>query len=182
METEARAVGNPKVDVGDVYEFPVSADLHGFVQVAGVYKPGIYFFLVFEDLLSDQEDRDLRKIVNGPIAFAGIAMDAKIYVGDWQRVGSTPLPDKVPFPAYRVCIGGPDNVYVEDTFETRRRRATPEEARTLKNRSVATPAVLELALKSLYGEAPWKEQFRKYQPDWEHTVDRVFSAEQPDEQ
>jgi hypothetical protein len=94
-------------------------------------------------------------------AFVAETSDAKIWNGDWPKVGNI-NPDSLRFflPAYKVTIGSIDNWQVESYDGKRHRPAKPWELDTLQFRTIISPIRLQKALRALHGAGPWNEVFR----------------------
>lgn len=86
-------------------------------------------------------------------------MDALLYHGDWPIVASTPAASDIPLPAYRVAVGSPPTMMVEDYSGERIRPATTAESESLPFRTVVAPVILEHALRAHCGMRPWDTRY-----------------------
>lgn len=150
-----------KISVGDVFQIPIDSARVGYGQV--VLRPeknvkGVLFICVYAETTRPDEAPKIRQIVQSDILLAGNTFDAKLNNGDWPIVGN--LTENLPtiaLPNYKYGMG--DEAVVETLDRTRRRRATPEEERSLPFRSFTAPIGFELALKAIGGVGEWRDDF-----------------------
>jgi hypothetical protein len=89
-------------------------------------------------------------------------------------LGHRPVSEQTPLPAFKVAIGGPEDMYVEDFSGQKRRPATHAEAEILPYRTVVAPVRLERALRAKFGLAPWLEAYSDLAPNETMTTARLF--------
>lgn len=153
-----------RLRVGDVFVIPLDVDHNGFGQVVARYLAGSVYIAIFETISSGEVFPPLADIVSAHVAFLALSHDAKIRVGDWSIIGNAPVSKKIPFPAYKEMVGGPERVDVVDYTGKKRRRATRAETERLPNRTLVAPMLLEKALLAAQGLSPWVEEFATLRP------------------
>ena len=160
--------------VGDVFTVPLDEQRHGFGQVVATYKKHGHYFAIFDKAYTTSWEPVPGDIAVDRIALLALSFDAKIHVGDWKIVGNAPVVDNLPLPAYKVAIGTPDEVYVEDYSGQRQRRATRSEVDLLPYRTFVAPVRLENAFRALHGLAAWVAAFDGLVPNELTTTKRLF--------
>jgi hypothetical protein len=164
-----------RLKTGDVFVVPLGDGRAGVGQVVGSYGKDAYFFAIFDAAFpADEVERRANEVVREPVLFVALSMDAKIHAGHWTVVGSSPVPEHVPLPAYKEAVGSPTQFDVVDYAGSRRRPATQVEAATLPNRKVVAPVRLEKALRASKGLEPWLEIFDELRADHLITTADVF--------
>ena len=163
-----------KLHVGDAFSIPLDERRFGLGQIVETYGRDAYFFAVFEDVFVDGEYIDLAEAVRRPVVLLALSLDAKIAAGDWVILGSQPVADSMPLPAFKEMVGTPDRVDVVDYSGRRRRRARGEEAEWLPNRKIVAPVRLEKALKAKHGLEPWNDAYAALEPSLVGTTARFF--------
>ncbi len=159
--------------VGEVFVIPVGDGRGGIGQVVATYGVAGYYFAVFDAVVPlDVAHREGVQAITAPILLLALSMDAKLYVGDWERIGVRPVSAEIPFPAYKEAVGTPDNIQVVDYSGRHRRPATASEAESLPNRKVVAPVRLERALRAHLGLEPWTASLLELCP-----LGRATSAE-----
>ncbi|MCA0295238.1 MAG: immunity 26/phosphotriesterase HocA family protein [Actinobacteria bacterium] len=98
MATLATALGTEGVGVtvklrdGDVFSIPLGDGRAGLGQIVGHYGTSAYFFAIFESVLPEQEiPIKFQDLLSGPVKLLALSMDAKLHVGDWKVVATTPI-------------------------------------------------------------------------------------------
>jgi hypothetical protein len=163
--------------VGDLFAIPIDVGLWGIGQVVESFMNS-YYLAIYEGVETDIDDGvDLEAAIRRPLVFLALALDAKIYVGDWPIVGHTAVPKGIPFPAFKVSMGAPENVQVIDYLDRRRRKATPAESALLPDMSFVAPVRIEKALKAKYGLLPWNAAYAALEPSPATTTGRMFPSE-----
>lgn len=164
-----------KIIVGDVFIVPTGDGRAGVGQVVGLYGKSSYYFAIFDAVfpLEVTAERAIEALMS-PVLFLALSSDAKIYAGHWTVVTRTAVHAAVRLPAYKVGVGGPENMHVEDYSGTRRRLATRAETNFLQYRSTVAPVRLEMALRAHLGLEPWHQEFDELKPDWVITTSAFF--------
>ncbi|MBH0108570.1 hypothetical protein I6E81_00130 [Salinibacterium sp. NG22] len=164
-----------EIVVGDVFIVPTGDGRAGVGQVVGLYGTSSYYFAIFDAVLPLEvaAERAIEALMS-PVLFLALSLDAKIYVGHWTVVTRTAVHAAVRLPAYKIGVGGPQNMHVEDYSGTRRRLATRAEINFLQYRSTVAPVRLEMALRAHLGLAPWHTEFDELKPDWVITTSAFF--------
>ena len=85
------------------------------------------------------------------------------------------MSEQMPLPAFKVAVGGPEDMYVEDFSGQKRRPAGQSEAELLPYRNVVAPVRLEKALRAKHGLEPWVEAYTDLAPTEGTTTARLFS-------
>jgi len=155
-----------RLKVGDVFTVPVGDGRAAIGQIVGVYGKRAYYFAIYAAVfpLEESESR-VERALQGRLLFMALSMDAKIYVGDWIVLGSAPVDEAIPLPAYKEAVGWPIRYDVVDYSGKRRRKATKAEAASLPNRTVVAPVRLEIALRADLGLEPWVEELDELRAD-----------------
>ena len=150
---------------GDVFVVPLGDGRAGVGQIVGRYRKVYYYMAIFDQVVPDtQADLSgLLPLTAESIVLLALTLDGKLYARHWSVVGSAPVTDLVPFPAYKEAVGFPPKYEVVDYSGERRRRATPREEEDLPYRAVVAPALLEMALKARLGLGPAHESFGQLQ-------------------
>lgn len=153
------AVANLKV--GDVFTIPLGDGRFGLGQAVDVGPHDSVYMVVFDAVVADEtEIGDLAEFVaTADFRLAAWAGSELVEIGRWKVLGRVPAREDFPRPAFKVAIGGPGNIHVEDWGMTRRRPATAEEAARLPLRSLFSAMSVENALKGLLGLGPWREAY-----------------------
>ena len=158
-----------------MFSIPIGDVRIGVGQVVAVYGNSAYYFAVFDWSASADDAVDVDAGLSSRLLFLALSMDAKLHAGHWQVVSNREVSPSIPLPAYKVAIGGPTDMFVEDYSGQRRRRATKSEAEILPFRKVVAPVRLEKALRAKHGMEPWQEAYTDLAPDAELTSARLFS-------
>ena len=164
-----------EIVVGDVFIVPTGDGRAGVGQVVGLYGKSSYYFAIFDAVLPLEVAAErVMEALTSPVLFLALSLDAKIYAGHWTVVTRTAVHAAVRLPAYKVGVGGPENMHVEDYSGTRSRPATRAEINFLQYRSTVAPAILEGALRAYLGLEPWHPEFDELKPDWVITTSAFF--------
>jgi hypothetical protein len=162
----------PRIRVGDVFLLPLDESQCQIGQVVGTYLSA--FYLAVFDRLTEPSAPSVDEALRSGVILLALALDAKLSLGHWPIVTNRPVPDDVKLPAYKVAIGSPDEIYVEDFTGTRRRLATPQEVNLLRHRSVTAPIRLEKAARARLGLETWRDDYQDLIPDEAQTTDALF--------
>jgi hypothetical protein len=145
-------------------------------QVIARYHRDGYFVAVFAGEFSLAEPPIPADAVSGETILVGLTFDAKISNGDWPMLGDAPVREDVPLPAYKVAIGHPEKIEIEDYSGTRSRPATTSELGTVPHRMLVSPMLLELGAKAHYGLAHSLPHLADLVPNEDTSSQRLFSA------
>jgi Immunity protein 26 len=146
-----------RIRIGDVFQIPVSETQIGFGQVVAQNKP-IYYMIAFDFISDGKSAVNIEDVVNAPMIFAGNFFDGLFRTGDWKVVGNVNVKiEVVPFPCFKIYMEGKD--YVESWDGTRRRLATPEEAKLLDNSTNYSALWLQEAVQAYFGAIPNDRQY-----------------------
>lgn len=164
-----------RLRVGDVFTLPINEEALGVGQVVGSHGNDAYFFAVFADPASPNlSTDDLVSRATGPVLFLTLSFDALVHVGDWKVVGSAPVDDAIPLPAYKEEVGTGGAFDVVDHSGRRRRPATPDEVRQLSYRKLVAPIRVARALRASHGLEPWLGAFDSLRVDEDSNEKRYF--------
>ena len=154
-----------KTKLGDIFRIPLSEDESGFGQIVADDSEGILLMVLFDYKAKNCDSPELTDIVASEPLFISDSVDAKLWHGDWPIIGNMP-PDlkRFPLPNHRVDIYY-GVTYVESYYGDRRRPATAEEFRKLKDQTSEAPIHLENALKAYYGFIEWDDSFDELTAD-----------------
>jgi len=141
---------------GDVFTIPLGDGRFGLGQAVDVGRHDSVYMVVFDAVLADESEIvDLAELVaTAKFLLATWASSVQVEIGRWKVLGRVPAREDFPRPAFKVAIGGPRNVHVEDWAMMRRRPATPEEVARLPFRSSFSAMAVESALKGVLGLGP----------------------------
>lgn len=148
---------------GDVFMIPLGDGTHGLGQVAGHWNEELYL-VIYEGRVERSDARP--ELVVGARPFLGaLSFDAKLLNGEWPvigRVGET-LPS-LAHPVFRVMQSG--EPYIESRDRSLYRPARGDEFARLQFRSVASPQVIEDAVKAHFGLDQWFPGYDRYLYDY----------------
>lgn len=148
-----------RISVGDVFTIPVDDRRVGIGQVFAIYEKKSYFMAVFDRVVAVESLPEvMTEALGDPVVFVTCSFDARFIRGGWKVIANSPVSPSIPFPAYRELYGL-SRVMVVDYSGTRKRKATPQEAEELSDRTMVTPIVLERALRAHVGLEPWLDAF-----------------------
>jgi len=164
-----------KLKTGDVFAVPIHETRVGVGQIVATYGKDAYYFAIFDVVAPDSASIDLEQATHGRLMFLALSLDAKFAAGHWSVVGTRPVRDGIPLPAFKEVVGGPERVDVVDFSGERRRRAQPAEAELLPNRKIVAPVRLEKALRAKHGLERWTEAYSELAPNETMTTERLFS-------
>ena len=145
-----------RIRPGDLFSIPLEAKGFGVCQV--VITNGVMFVLIFKGPLTALDEFQSRRALREDPVLVGWTVDALIYHGRWQRIGTAPIDwSRVPLPSYQVLIDGVPCVV--DTDGRRSRPATEEEIAKLSHRTTVAPIRFENALRAIHGLEPWRPEY-----------------------
>lgn len=154
-----------RVRVGDVVTIPLDRDRVALAQVVGAYKKGTYYFAVFDRTCHPTDTVCFDAALDSDVCLLALSMDAKIFNGDWPKVGHRDVDlERIPFPAYIEGTPPSGSYDVVDYAGNERRPATDEDIRDLRSRKVIAPVRLEKAARALSGLEPWDNMYDDLRP------------------
>lgn len=143
--------------VGDVFLIPLDETSCVGGQVISIRDENEFYLAVFGQRLS-KDETDPETATSGAPKLLGLSFDAKLWHGHWPIIGN--LIEKVgayPQPNYKVRIAGVLSFESRDATVTR--PITDEEAKILEYRGVSDAAVIENAIKAIFGIGEWSEHY-----------------------
>lgn len=161
--------------LGDVFSIPIDENRVGIGQVVARYGESSYYFAVFDWAGPADDEGRVDVALSSRLLFLALSFDAKLYVGHWKVLTNRPVADSIPLPAYKVAMGRPTDMVVEDYSGLKTRPATEVEADLLPYRKTVAPVRLEKALRAKHGLGPWVEAYTDLAPDDVLTSKRLFS-------
>ena len=165
-----------KIQVGDVFQVPLNEQLTAYGQVVGTYLTA-YYYAFFESTSAPEDVVLPEAVVKSEVTLLGLSLDAALFHERWRIIGNAPVSPAVHLPAYKVVVGTPNNVVIEDYSAKRTRPATQREMESLTHRTIVSSAVLENALRATHGLEPWIEAFDHLKPNEERAAVRFFPPE-----
>lgn len=153
---------NPKLREGDVFAIPLSDDRVTVGQSVCHDGAGIHFLAAFGGSFESMTDIDIDAAIAESIVFLALSADALVYHGRWPVIGTRPVQDDLPFPAYKV--GTLDGVLLMDYRGERSRNATSAEAAEFPYSVTVAPIRLQRALQALHGLAEWDPSYEELRP------------------
>jgi hypothetical protein len=155
-----------KPKVGDVFLIPLSATSSAGGHVVAIREKEELYVAVFgQKLRKDEVDPEVT-IAGDPVLLA-LTLDAKLFHGHWPIIGNLPIaPNRYPEPAFKVEYGYPGIMSIESRDQSVRRAATFDELKVLRYRSVASPIIIEDAIKAHFGIGEWNESDDEYRAEY----------------
>lgn len=169
-------MGRFKLNVGDVFSVPIDDSRVGVGQVVATFGKSAEYLAIFDTVASDPGSIDIDRALQSRVMFLALSNDAKLYAGHWTLVGTRPVAEDMPLPAWREVFTVERRVDVVDYSGQRRRPAQESEADLLPDRTFVAPARLEKALRAKHGLEPWQEHYTELAPDDTRTTARLFGA------
>ena len=144
-----------KPKVGDVFLVPLDEKSAAGGQVISIREGEEFYLAVFDQRLDLNETDPMAAISGTPVLLA-LSFDAKFWHGDWPIIGNrADLTAQYPQPSYKIKHGG--IMSLESRDKNVRRPASSEEIQVLRYRSVASPAIIEDAIRAHFGIGEWNE-------------------------
>lgn len=163
--TEAKATRRKRVRLteGDIFEFTVPDGRFGYgiiVKRGVLTNGGTPYIAIFRSLHGERAD--LASLVRDEVVLAGWTMDALVYHGRWKVIAhDLPLP-LVPFPNFKVEIGG--KFYLTDVEGQLIGEAKGAELELLDYQFSRSPIGYQNAFEALHGYSEWKASDDKLTP------------------
>lgn len=143
MAAKAKKIGH-----GAVLAIPLG---DGRWTLSQVYRPGIVFFLLIFDEVSDGLS-DNPSITTHPV-LGSWTNDAEVYRGNWKLLGHLPIAAGIfQEPEYTVLSGGKQLV---ESFDGKAFRPRILRDESLKNRKSRSPLLVEDATRAFFGLKDW---------------------------
>lgn len=152
-----------KLQDGDVFTIPIDQERNGVGQIAASL-PSSYYMGVFDVIVpSDEIEADVERLVQYPVLFAALSMDALLSRGYWNVIGNCAVSQAIELPAYKeMTVSG---MQIIDLIRGRHREATALESSALDYRETFAPAWVDHALKAHFGALPWNPAYDKLRPN-----------------
>jgi len=149
-----------KAKVGDIFLVPLDASYFAVGQIIAIRDKHELYVAVFCQRLRRQ-DVDLNMTIVDEPQLLCLTLDAKIFHGDWPIIGNSVVAiDRHPEPIFKVIHNG--SSMVESRDMSFRRSATDSEIKTLNNRTVSYPQLVENATKACFGLLDWSINYDKF--------------------
>lgn len=145
--------------VGDVFLIPLDdvSAVAGHV-IAIRENEELYLAVMSHRIRRDENDPEVA--ITGDPALLTLAFDAKLSNGDWPIIGNlVHYVNRYPHPAFKIKHAG--KMSIESRDRTVRRPANDDELDVLHNRSVASPMIVEDAIRAYFGLREWDESYDK---------------------
>jgi len=143
---------------GDVFTIPLGDGRVNLGQVVAPHRGHAWYMTVF-DGAEDPEVAARRDVTTKDPLFAALTLDVLFDLGDWEVVGHAAVDPSAHLPAYKVSLGTPDNVVIEDLDGSRQRRATEVDMATIPFRKTHGPVLLQHAVRAHEGLEPWLDYY-----------------------
>lgn len=162
--------------VGDVFAVPVDAGRLAVGQIVAATRDGDCYVAIFGSDLQEQPPggRALAALLHEPPVLLALALTGKLDRGDWPLLARDAVYVEVPFPAYKLHMGTPNNIEVIDYTGKRHRAATPAEAEALPYRKSVSPGFLEMVIRAWYGLSPWDPEYEEFRPTTKNSSAELF--------
>lgn len=149
-----------KVKLGDIFSIPLDGGKVGLGQVAGTYKGGELFIVVFEGCWDSDDVPPVGEVVNLPIVLASLSLDALLWHGHWQILGNYVANfELIRYPVFK--IDTLLSAEIEDVEGQKIRKATKKEIQLLPYRTTVAPIRIEKAFKAINGLEEWQESYNE---------------------
>lgn len=150
--------------VGDVFLIPLDdvSAVGGHVVAIREHEE-LYVAIMGHRVRRDENDPEVA-IAGEPVLLT-LSFDAKLSNGDWAIIGNLAgAVNRYPHPAFKIKYVGA--MLIESRDRSVRRPATNEELDILQNRSVASPMVIEDAIRAHFGLGEWSESYNKRRAEY----------------
>ncbi len=152
-----------KLAEGDLFEFAISDGRLGYgiiIRRGALKNGGTPYIALFHGLYDERPD--LEQLARVGIALAGWTMDGLFYHGQWNVIWHDVALPVVPFPNFKVGMGG--KFYVTDVDGNLIDEATPDELELLDHQFSRTPTGFQNAFEAMHGLKSWTENDEKLTP------------------
>ncbi len=145
--------------VGDVFLIPLDDASAAGGHVVAIRENEELYVAIMGHLLRRDEQNSEVAIAGEPILLT-LSFDAKLSNGDWPIIGNLAnFVHRYPHPAFKIKHLG--IISIESRDRSVRRPATKDELDILQNRSVASPMIIEDAIRAYFGLGEWVESYNK---------------------
>lgn len=154
------------VKSGDLLTIPLG-DGRAFVgQVVDRTTRALYVVVFDHPVGANPTLEELAQAQTAVPLFATLTFDTRIRPGMWTVVGNSPVERDRFLPAFTYGAVETGGVWVTDFHDSRQRRASEDESKSIPRRKIRSPMVLEQALRAHEDLAPWKPAFEelRYRP------------------
>lgn len=150
--------------VGDVFLIPLDQKFAVGGYVISIREEA-ELYLAIMGQRTMRERADPQSILAETPALLTLSFDGKLHNGDWPIIGNLPdAVDHYPQPAFKIRRAG--TTFVESRDKRVRRPATKDELDFLQNRSVASPMIVEDAIRAHLGLSEWNDSYGKRLADY----------------
>lgn len=158
--------------VGDVFLIPLDEESSVGGHVIAIREVEELYVAVFGRRLNRDETDPETAIAGEPVLLT-LSFDAKLSNGDWPIIGNVvDAIDRYPHPAFGIKHAG--TMSIESRDKSVLRPATDDELRILQNRSVASPMIIEDAIKAYFGTGEWNEAYDKRRAEYAVASSRLI--------
>lgn len=150
--------------VGDVFLIPLDdASAVGGHVIAIRENEELYVAIMGRRLPRNENDPEVA--IGGEPVLLTLSFDAKLSNSDWPIIGNlADAVDRYPHPAFKIKHAG--TMSIESRDKSVRRPATKDELDVLQNRSVASPMIIEDAIRAYFGLSEWSESYNKRRAEY----------------
>lgn len=153
-----------KPTVGDVFLIPLDQNSAVGGLLLAVRDSAELYIAVFNRRILRNE-ADLKTAICGDPVLLTLTFDAKLFHGDWPVIGS--LVESVShYPEVNFKVKHAGVMSIESRDKLKRRPATSAELQVLEYRSVASPAIIEDAIRAHFGIGEWSESYEKRRAEY----------------
>ena len=141
---------------GDLFEFAAGDGRYGYGLIV---IPGDVFYAIFFRSLHNLRP-EAASLAADEIALVGATTDSHFYNGQWTIIArDQPLPEKIPFPNWKVHMGG--EIRTVDFESTNSWPMRIDEIDLLDFQFSRSPVGYEEALEAINGIREWDDSFNK---------------------
>lgn len=155
---------NTIATVGDVFLIPLDEMSAAGGHVIAIRENEELYVAIMDRRLRRSES-DPEVVVAGNPVLLTLLFDAKLSNGEWPIIGNlVEAIDHYPHPAFKIKHAG--TMSIESRDKSVRRPATEDELEVLENRSVASPMIIEDAIKAYFGIGEWTDSYDKRRAEY----------------
>jgi hypothetical protein len=145
--------------IGDVFLIPLDELSAAGGQVIAIRENEELYIAVMDRRIDASESNPECAIAGNPVLLT-LSFDAKLANGQWPIIGNlSEAVYRYPQPAFKINHAG--IMSIESRDKSVRRPATKAELEVLRNRSIASPMIIEDAIKAYFGLGEWSESYDK---------------------
>jgi hypothetical protein len=150
--------------IGDVFLIPLDEEFAAGGHVIATRENEELYLAVFGQRVR-RDETDLGIAIAGKPVLLTLSFDAKFSNGDWPIIGNlVDFIERYPEPAFKIKHAG--EMSIESRDKSRRRPVTADEAKMLQYRSVASPAIVQDAIRAHFGIGEWSESYDKRRAEY----------------